>query len=921
LTTDQVRSLAGKLATGISLCAIAVATPSYAQVSPSEEGAENSDSSIIVTGSRIPRSTFDTPTPVTVVDIEDLLKSNPSTLAAALNNQPSLVASGGPNATAGQRTSGRNTLNLRGIGTSRTLTLVNGNRFPGSQPGGAVDTNLIPQGLVTRVEVVTGGASAAYGSDAVAGVVNFILDTRFEGLKLNASAGISERGDGFEHRIGGTYGVALVDDRLNFVVSGEYYDAEGIAGDARAFRRQGRNLIANPAADGTAANPNLIIAEQARLSNATFGGFIASVSNGVPAANRPLLAGQQFLAGGVLAPFDRGVNNTSTLQDGGDGVNTAVLQPITRPLRRATIYTGLDFQATDQLTLMLHGGYGYSRSSNAATAFHTGRFGALITRSNAFLPASVSSLMGSNGTFRLNRYDGEYDMEVVAVNNNYHVTAGLQYALGGFDLNVSGSIGSNTEVAQNYRNFIQARYDQGIDSIIVGGQAVCRDQSNGCVAINPFGAGSYTQAMIDWFTGTSLLETRVRQKIVQANIAGELFDGIGAGAWGVAAGAEYRHDDAEVIVDPISENLGYFTNNFRAWQADRSVREVFGELNAPLLRGVAGAELLEVNGAIRRTNYTFSGSVTTWKLSGNYAPVDGLRLRGSYSRDIRAPNQAEMFTRGRQTTSVNYTDRDSTSPDFNSQVTGVLTSVQGNPDLVPEKAKTLVLGVVAEPAFLPGLSLSLDRFDIRMRDALGSLSGQVIIDQCYTAGFQQACGQIVRNDAGRIVQINNSNFNLDRLHLRGWDLEGRYRFGLAGGEVSLRAQVSMLERLRETDFQNSTIDRVGETTTPKWRALGSVGYNIGALDAFLQGRYIGSNVLNVNWTAVDSEYFEVPSALYVDAQLGLDLGAADLFLNIQNLLDKDPVFAPSQDQYFNPTNSNVYDQVGRTYRLGVRMEF
>lgn len=920
---QHFRAFRASVIAGSSLLTVATAYAAEAAPVDAADKVEPPAASedIIVTGSRIPRSTFETPTPVTVVSVEDLQKSSPSTLAAALNNLPALVANGGPNATAGQRTAGRNSLNLRGIGTSRTLTLVNGRRFPGSQPGGTVDTNLIPQGLVSRVEVVTGGASAAYGSDAVAGVVNFILDSRFEGLKVNASAGISEAGDGFEHRIGGTYGTSLLDDRLHLTVSAEYYDANGIAGDARAWRRQGANLIPNPRADGTAANPALIIANQARLSNATFGGYIASVTNGVPVANRPRLLGQQFLADGTLGAFNGGINMTATLQDGGDGVNTAVLQPITRPLRRITAYAGLEFEATDRLTLFVNGGYGFSRSSNAATAFHAGRFGALITRQNAFLPDNVRALMGTTGTFRLNRYDGEYDMEVVAKNNNYHLEAGIQYDLGKSKLELTGAWGKNTEVALNYRNFIEARFAQGVDTILVNGVPACRDPSNGCVPIDPFGAGSLTPQMIDWFTGTSLLETRVKQQIVQANLAGELFAGVGAGPWGYAVGAEYRRDDAAVIVDPISENLGYFTNNFRAWAAGRSVREAFGELNAPLLKDRPGFQLLELNGALRRTSYTFSGSVTTWKVSGNYVPVEGLRLRASYSADIRAPNQAEMFTRGRQTTATNYTDRNPASPDFNQVVTGILTSVQGNPNLVPERAKTLVVGAVLQPVALPGLSLSVDRFNISMRDAIGTLSGQVVIDQCHIAGFAQACQQIVRGSNGRIVQINNTNFNLDRLRLTGWDFEGRYRFDLGQGELSVRTQVSLLERLRETDFQGSVINRVGESTTPKWRALGSINYTRGPFDLFLQGRYIGSSKLNVLWTGADSEYNNVPAAMDLDGQIGYRLGKFNITLNVQNLLNKSPVFAPQQDQYFNPTNPNVFEQIGRAYRLGISATF
>ncbi len=925
-TGQSGRTAAGRSFGLAALAMFSAAAQAQAQPAAAAEPApepvrkERDSSEMIVTGTRIPHSTFESPSPVTIVNADLLAKSSPSTLAAALNNLPALVANGGPNATAGQRTAGRNTLNLRGIGTGRTLTLVNGRRFPGSQPGGAVDTNLIPQGLVSRVEVVTGGASAAYGSDAVAGVVNFILDTRFKGLKLLASAGLAEAGDGFEYRAGGTYGTTLGSDRLHLVVSGEYFNAEGIAGDARPFRRQGANLIPNPAANGTAANPNLIVANQARVSNATAGGFIASLGRNTPNAARSLV-GQQFLPGGVLASFDRGVNSTATLQDGGDGINTAVLSPITRPLERATIHAGLDFEANDRLTLFVNGGYGYSRSSNAVNSSHIGRFGAVITGSNPFLPAAVRTLLGPNGSFTLNRYDLEYEMAVDVTNHNLRLEAGFTQKIGGLTLEVSGSIGSNVERALNSNNFVIDRYAQAVDVILVNGQPACRNPANGCVPVNPFGFGSYTPEMIDWFTDTSVLETRVDQKIVQANIGGELFDGVGAGPWVFALGAEYRHDDASVTVDPISEALGFFTNNFRAWSADRSVREAFVEVNAPLLRDVPGAALLEFNGAFRRTNYTFSGSVNTWKLATNYSPVKGVRLRASYSQDIRAPNQAEMFTRGRQTSSPTYTDRNPASPDFGQVVAGVLTSVQGNPGLVPEVARTLVFGMVIRPEILPGLNLSLDRFDIRLRQAIGSLSGQDIIDQCHIAGFVQACDQIVRNPAGRIVQINNSNFNLDQLRLTGWDFEGRYVTRLGKGQLSLRTQISMLERLTEQDFQNNRINRVGETQTPKWRALGSIGYEVGALDLFLQGRYIGNSLLNVNWTAADSAYFRVPAAVYLDGQLGVKVGKVDFALNIQNLLDKPPVFAPQQDQFFSPTNPNVFDQIGRTYRISVRSHF
>lgn len=872
-----------------------------------------------VTGTLIPRSTFELPSPVTVVDAEELAKSSPSTLAAGLNNLPALVPGGGPNETSGQRTAGRNFLNLRGMGTNRTLILVNGRRFPGSAANGNVDTNMIPQGLVERVEVVTGGASAAYGSDAVAGVINFFLDTDFEGFKVSGSAGLSEEGDGFERRIGATYGTKL-GEGVNFVLSGEYYKADGIDGDARDHRVQGRNLIANPNADGTAANPDLIIAANAVTSDASAGGLITPPSRGTNS-----LVGFQFLPGGTLAPFDFGINSNGSNQDGGDGVNTAILQPITRPLERATLYAGLDFDLSPEFTAFLNGGFSWSESSNKTSAFHSGQFGVTIQRDNAFLPQSVRDTMAVQriNSIRLGRFDTEYDMEVVSTSNTHRLEAGFEWDINDYTLVVSGQHGSSVEEALNYNNFVAARYAQGVDAVLVNGQIVCRDPSNGCVPINPFGVGSYTQEMIDYFTDTSVLETHVDQLMFQATLTGDLFDGIGAGPWQFALGAQHREDDVEVIVDPISEAAGFFTNNFRGWNASRDVDEFFGEIYAPLISGQPGVELLDLNLATRHTEYTFSGGVDTWKVGLNYRPDNEFRIRGSLSRDIRAPALSEMFNLGREGTLRGVFDEGRGEP-----APTVRRVQRGNPDLTPEVAETIVLGFVYEPSWIPGFSLSLDRFDIRIENAIDALSGQDVVDQCHLNGIQQACDQLVRaapgpgETFGVLQQINNSNFNIAVTETEGWDLALRYTRDFAGGDLSLRSQVGHLETLLETDGNGIENERVGDTSIPAWRALGSLGFKKDNYDLFLQGRYVGEIQLNNEWTAVDSEYNDVDAAIYLDAQFGYELSdSMSFFLNVQNLLDKEPLFAPQQDTYFSPTNPNLYDQVGRQYRIGFRATF
>lgn len=920
----RIRKLGAVSALSIALSIGVSHAQDESSVDAVDTASEENDASVVldsvtVTGTLIQREGFEAPSPITVVDADALAKSSPSTLAAGLNNLPALVASGGPNATSGQRTAGRNFLNLRGMGTNRTLILVNGRRFPGSASNGNVDTNMIPQGLVERVELVTGGASAAYGSDAVAGVINFILDTDYEGFKVSGSAGLAEEGDGFERRIGATYGAAL-SDNLNFVFSGEYYKADGIDGDARDHRVQGRNLIANPNADGTAANPDLIIAENAVTSDASAGGLITP-----PRRGGHSLVGLQFLPDGTLAPFDFGVNAGGSEQDGGDGVNTAVLQPITRPLERASIYAGLDYNVSPDFKLFLNGGYSWSESSNATTAFHSGQFGVTIQPDNAFLPQSVRDTMASERirSIRIGRFDTEYDMEVVSTSDTQRIEGGFEWDINDYKLVVSGQYGSSVEEALNFNNFVDERYDQGVDAVLVNGAIVCRDPSNGCVPINPFGVGSYTPEMIDYFTDTSLLETNVDQLIFQATLTGELFGGVGAGPWDFAIGAQHREDDVEVVVDPISEAAGFFTNNFKGWEAERDVDEFYGEIYAPLISGQPGAELLDLSLAARHTDYTFSGGVDTWKVGLNYRPTSDLRLRGSVSRDIRAPALSEMFNRGRVGSLRGVFDegRGENAPT-------IIRSQQGNPNLTPEIADTIVLGFVYEPSWVSGLSISLDRFDIQIEDAIDALSGQDVVDQCHLNGIQQACDQLVRaapgpgETLGVLQQINNSNFNIAQTEIVGWDLAVRYTTEFADGDLTFRTQIGHLETLLETDADGIENELVGDQSIVEWRGLGSISYRKDNYDVFLQGRYIGDIQLNNEWTAVDSEFNDVGSAFYLDGQIGYDVSDnMSFFLNVQNLLDKEPPFAPQQDTYFSPTNPNLYDQIGRAYRIGFRKSF
>ncbi|WP_371422804.1 TonB-dependent receptor plug domain-containing protein [Tardiphaga sp.] len=399
-------------------------SPASAQTSPAVDAAAQADASgsqsddtqsassqsadIVVTGSRISNPNMTSPTPVTAVDSGQLLASQPTTIGAALNNLPQLVSVGGTQANGGTQSAGQFNLNLRGLGATRTLILLDGMRVPATSTLNTVDTNLLPQNLIQRVDIVTGGASAAYGSDAVSGVVNFVLDREFSGLKVEGSSGISGEGDNAEYRGALAFGTDFAGGRGHILLAGEYFSNKGVEGDARDFRREGDNIIVNPNAP-----PTLITARDVRIPF-TFGGLITSATGGTAAAQAQLV-GTQFFPNGQFGRFDFGTLTTASNQSGGDGINTATLQPIARPLDRRTAFGRVSYELAPDITAFAQGFYAYSKAQSYTAPYRIGGAGALLIQNdNAFLPDPVRQQMAALGvtSFRLGRYDSEYRTDI-----------------------------------------------------------------------------------------------------------------------------------------------------------------------------------------------------------------------------------------------------------------------------------------------------------------------------------------------------------------------------------------------------------------------------------------------------------------------------------------------------------------------------
>lgn len=915
--------------------ALAHSAPAWSQEKPaSEEEAVQSGEAIVVTGTRIANSGFAAATPVTAVMAEDLAASQPSTIAAALNNLPSLRSFGGPQSNSGSTGGGQNFLDLRGLGPIRTLVLLDGRRMVSSTADSRVDTNLIPSAIVKRVDVVTGGASAAYGSDAVSGVVNFVLDNDYTGVKGELSKGISEEGDNAETRASLTFGTRFADGRGHLLVSGEIFDNNGVAGDGREIRRQNNNFILNPAG-GT---PVRIAVPQVRAI-ATYGGLIVNASGGTAAANASF-RGIQFGPGGAQLPYNygtmqQGITTTNGLQSGGDGVNTAVLNEIVRPLNRKAVFARATYEVADDIKLFAEGIYGRTQAiNNILTTQNTGNFALTIRRDNAFLPTDLRDRMVATGvqTLTMTRYASEGGA-VLSDNRNetFRGVVGLDAKLGGLTLNAYYTHGQNENNLDLSNNQITANFTKAVDSVISNGQAVCRstltDPTNGCVAYNPFGVGSPSAAALAYINGVASYHLITKQDAGALTLSGNLFD-MWAGPVSAAAGVEARHESVVVTTSALSAGGAFRVGNASPFTGSYSIKEAFAELEVPLAKDASWMYAMSLNGAVRYADYSTAGGATTWKLGASISPIPDIRFRVTRSRDIRAPNLSELYSAGRQGVALVNDPQNG-----NALVGPFPTFPSGSTTLKPEKSDALVAGVVFEPSFIPGLNLSFDYYDIKINGAINALGAQQAVDECQR-GSALACSFVNRDSAGQITSIRTVFFNLNSLKTRGFDIEASYRVPIdqwfnTDAKLTLRNYFGYVSLLQTETPGATPINRVGQLqapggNTPRFRNLTTVSFEKGGFSSFLQGRLISSGKVDVTWTPNDANFNDVKAQYYLDGQISYTVKHGDrsiqFYLNVQNLLNHQAPFVPVGGNVAQPTNPNLYDQIGRNYRAGIKVK-
>ena len=908
---------------------------------------------VVVTGTRL-TSGFQTPTPVTVLTAEQMAASAPNNLADATQHLPAFKGSanttrrqgGSPNSSGGQ-----NLLDLRGLGPQRNLVLLNGKRVVASNGSGSVDINLIPQDVVKNIEVLTGGASAAYGSDAVTGVVNFVLDTRFKGLKGSIQAGRSNYGDSEQEKGNISWGGDFMGGKLRVIASAEGMFGNGVdtfGAMNRKWWAQGGGIVTNPV---TGAKPIQIIATNIYSASMTYGGLVTAGP----------LKGLEFGPGGTVLTHDFG-QQSGIWQVGGTGIR--VLPGLTPKQERYTGFLHAEYDVTDSLMVDIDANWG--RSNNVLKSYpnyENGQFAFTIYNDNAFLPAEAKAKMAAANvsTITVGRHSRDIPLEEIdAVQEMKRVNIGFEKRFennwkldGSYTRGVSRQDTDANDMTIN-RNLYAASDAVKNPST---GQIVCRSQyytgntfvaggtglDPGCVPLNIFGDGSITPEMAKYILGSSIRNLDLTQDVAQLNISGDLPEqfSLPAGVMSLATGVEYRKETSKQWSDAISQstpnNFGLRANvlptslNNRAgglqtfnavpFAGQYSVREAYVELGVPVLKDMPLVQELTLNIAGRAADYSNSGLVKSWKLGGSWKLNEDIRFRLTKSRDIRGPNILELFN-PRSTNSANVL--------YKGVTTGYTGFSTGNPDLKPESATTTTGGVVLTPHFIPGLDISVDAYKIDLQAAIAQLGGQGIVDQC-NLGSTVNCAliQLVSGGppAGSLI-ITNPFQNLNQQIVQGFDYEAAYRFPLYHGTMNIRALANYTQKDETQTPGGIPTDNAGDihASDPKWQANIQATYTQGPLSLFVMERYVGGgNYNNLYVEGVDINNNSIPAYYYTDANAKYDFSAwghnFTWFLSIQNVFDKDPPVVPLPSTFQQPTNASLYDTIGRYSTTGLRFRF
>ena len=959
----------------LSVFALGLGNAAHAQAE-----AEDVVEEIVVTGSHIARSGFSTPIPIAVMDSEDIEIHAIETLDALLQLHPAVQqVNGARESTSGTDRSGVASVALRGLGVSRTLTLLDGKRMVSSRTGRSnVDLSTIPVDFIERIEIITGGASAIYGSDALAGVINIITKKDFEGVTLRARGESSEAGGEENFTVGLTMGSAFADGRGHAMLSASFFDREVLLSRERPWAVETLEVRS----DGT-VGPD--------FSSFTVGGrYELLEADGTR-------VGSTSTSRGVLTD---GLVFTRPFVEDVHGYNTNELASITTPITRYNFAAKAEYQMTEAVNLSLNGYYARtdtisnrSPENTQAREYHLGRGPDVwqIPIDHPFVPQSILDVAfnefgdGAGGTNVVGLDWRRRFTEIPRFIENTRETFRFGVALDGdlnesWDWNVGLNYGRTQQSQLVSGNTIKANVVDALDiepDPTNPGQFRCvnpQSVGRGCVPLDIFGEGSVTPEMAAWIKDDSTFLGSIEQMTLSALVTGDLME-LPAGTLGVALGAEYREDDSTTTTDSLLRDQGTTFVAVPSNFGSVDVSEIFVEAVVPLIADRPFANYLGIDAAVRFADYSHVGGVTSYKAGLEYAPIQSFRFRGGWSRATRAPNIIEAFSVPRTTTfgksdpcdGVVAADAGTVIGDNCLSIAAIAAEVAatgtfdggleieergfnlGNPLLFEEQADTITVGFVFEPEFLPGFGLSVDYWDIDIEDAIVGTSRQNSLDLCYdSAGFSNVseCKLVFRDGTGQINRIDSEPRNESGFQTSGIDVYSNYLFELGGGSVNLELTwVHVLDKdvLRNIFNADGTIDSVdvdddnGEVENPENRIQFQASYNRGPWRVSWQTNILGEvNTGNealaeaiedgddpavIAFRTIDTHYISKLNGSYT---FGSD-NQYQIFGGINNIFDEDPPLIPDNidDEVDRESacvsNCSQYDPVGRSYFIGFTM--
>ncbi|NTS64118.1 TonB-dependent receptor [Sphingomonas sp. HHU CXW] len=931
---------------------------------------------IVVTGSRIasPSATAASPLQVIgaaqiqqsgVINVQDVLLQNPTFGTPGVSRTNSSFATQG---------AGIATVNLRNLGEDRTLVLVNGRRFVSGLPGSqAVDLNVIPTQFIERIDTLTGGASAVYGSDAVAGVVNFVYKTKFDGVQLDAQTGISEYGDGFDRQVNLLAGKNFADGRGNIMVFGGYSKQGTVLKRDRSTEAGSSAIDRTSLANLTGRDEDLFV-PTTLLSGFTPGG--------------------RFYAGDRT--FSYGTDNV--LRDCSDvscgGFNRSDFRYLAVPVERYTAALRGNFEVSSALNFFVEGNYAKTKASTVIEAFPLSSDLVNLTNGgyinvenqfgrNPFVPDAIfNAATDEDGDgFRDIYFDrrlGDFGPRTSRSNRDlFRIAGGANGKFGAeqqFNYEIYGIYGETKDDQTGSGQFDSRRFVQALNSYRnpATGAIECVDaaaRADGCIPANLFGINSLAPAAA-YIQAPTTLSSKVTQTVAGANVSGKLFSLFGADPIGFSVGGEYRRETSRNEFDLLTQQGLNGNNALPSTRGSFDLFEGFGETIVPLLQDRPFFHSLSVRGAVRVSDYSTIGTTVSYNYGGEWAPIQDVRFRVMQARSVRAPNINELFQPAQQDFPSGLQDpcigvTAATGGTLGTQcraAPGVLANIAanggafavsqadlqgitsfggGNPLLQEEKGDSFTAGVVINPRSIAGLRnlvVTVDYYNIRIKDAIVSTPLQFTLNQCYNGGLQGFCDQIVRragpvgpNSAGSLDEVNTSPINSGGVKTSGLDVVVDWRSNLAdiglAGNLNLKGSYTHLISGYSVPAPGADRDYfAGELGASRDRFTIQSGYDLEGVGLTVTGTWLGQASLDDQLTGArpgSNIAYRVRPQFYLDSQLRFRAAENfEFYVGGFNLLNNKPPFVADigadagQDTY-----TSAYDPLGRRYYAGVRLNF